>query len=303
MSRVGEAHSLRLLETALDAGITHFDTARLYGYGEAERVLGKFLRGRRDRVTVTTKVGILPPKRSPFLSIAKSLARRAIALAPGLRGLVRRQAGSLIRPGTFDLPTVTASFDTSLRQLGTDFVDFLLLHECSEADLARPELLEFLERAQAAGKVRSFGLATFAPVVESALANFPAYTPALQFRSSLFEPNLPRLRSLIPPGTAVFTHSALSAGLSHLSHTLGADTSLQSEWKRRLDLDCTDPRVLARLCLQHALDSNPDGVVLVSSANIGNIRSNAASLAAPYASDRLKIFAELAGEIPLAESS
>src|ERR1039457_4268717 len=47
-----------LLGTALDAGITHFDTARMYGEGLAERELGRFLKGNRRQVTIATKFGI-----------------------------------------------------------------------------------------------------------------------------------------------------------------------------------------------------------------------------------------------------
>src|SRR3954449_5791318 len=52
--------ALRLLESAFDEGITHFDIARLYGLGHAEAILGEFIQNKRDRVTVTTKLGILP---------------------------------------------------------------------------------------------------------------------------------------------------------------------------------------------------------------------------------------------------
>ena len=43
MARLGRRESVRLLEVAYDSGITHFDTARSYGYGEAESAVGEFL--------------------------------------------------------------------------------------------------------------------------------------------------------------------------------------------------------------------------------------------------------------------
>src|SRR5438093_9479056 len=54
------AQALAMLETALDQGITYYDTARIYGLGHAEGILGEFLKGKRDRVTVTTKFGLQP---------------------------------------------------------------------------------------------------------------------------------------------------------------------------------------------------------------------------------------------------
>ena len=49
MAVQGSEERLALLECAYDSGILHFDTAPYYGYGEAERVMGKFLRGKRAR--------------------------------------------------------------------------------------------------------------------------------------------------------------------------------------------------------------------------------------------------------------
>ena len=89
MSRLNRADSLRLLNRAYDAGIRHFDTARLYGYGEAESVLGDFLKERRATVTVATKVGILPPKRTVLLTLAKAAARKIVAVSPALRARFR----------------------------------------------------------------------------------------------------------------------------------------------------------------------------------------------------------------------
>lgn len=58
--------SLRLLEKAFEQGITHFDVARLYSAGEAEGVVGEFARGRRDRVVLVSKVGILPLRQTYY---------------------------------------------------------------------------------------------------------------------------------------------------------------------------------------------------------------------------------------------
>src|SRR6476469_451778 len=53
--------AVRILDQAFALGITHFDVARAYGFGRAEYILGEFLRGKRDRVTVATKFGLVPP--------------------------------------------------------------------------------------------------------------------------------------------------------------------------------------------------------------------------------------------------
>jgi hypothetical protein len=56
--RSGDA--VRLVETAFDAGFRYYDTARLYGDGQAEHVLGAALARRRDQVVIASKAGIIP---------------------------------------------------------------------------------------------------------------------------------------------------------------------------------------------------------------------------------------------------
>src|SRR3954449_5939658 len=54
---VDDDESIRAIRHALDLGVTLFDTADVYGCGHSERVLGRALGGRRDEVTILTKVG------------------------------------------------------------------------------------------------------------------------------------------------------------------------------------------------------------------------------------------------------
>ena len=52
---IDDDESLRAIQTAVDAGVTFFDTADVYGAGHSERVLGKALKGIRDKVVIATK--------------------------------------------------------------------------------------------------------------------------------------------------------------------------------------------------------------------------------------------------------
>ena len=55
--RLDAAATREVVEAALDAGVTHFDTADIYGEGRSEEYLGRALAGRRDQVTVASKFG------------------------------------------------------------------------------------------------------------------------------------------------------------------------------------------------------------------------------------------------------
>ena len=160
MGRVSGRRGARALERAHAAGIRHFDTARSYGWGAAEGVVGAFLRKHeRSEIRLVTKCGILPVRQSPMLGLAKSVARGAIALAPGLRDRVRRVAGTgSFQPArTYDTEALAGSLRTSLDELGLSYVDDLLLHNFLPERPGLDEIVAWFRGLQRAGTVRRFG--------------------------------------------------------------------------------------------------------------------------------------------------
>lgn len=160
MGRVAKAESLRAIAAAVESGITHFDVARLYGYGEAEGLLGQALRGHRDRVVIASKFGLAPPRAAGTLRRLKPMAQRLVAAVPGLRPLLRSAVGTSARAADrFSVAAAQASLDQSLAALATDYLDILFLHDC-EADDLGDQLTAFLDTQIAAGKIRAYGAAT-----------------------------------------------------------------------------------------------------------------------------------------------
>src|SRR5215470_2148693 len=117
LTGTGPSNAIRVLETAFDAGVRHFDTARYYGYGEGEGILGRFLKGRRSEVTITTKFGIEPPRRTTALSIGLYVGRRIVRLLPPARSLLQRGGRTLAKSGAFSAQQAQQSLETSLREL------------------------------------------------------------------------------------------------------------------------------------------------------------------------------------------
>jgi D-threo-aldose 1-dehydrogenase len=297
MARLGRRESVRLLEVAHDSGITHFDTARSYGYGEAESAVGEFLSRHQDGVTVTTKLGFVPPPSSRGLRAAKALGRVAARRAPAVRRLMRMGAQTLVQSGQFDPKQARSSLDTSLRELGTDVVDILLLHECRPADLRTEGLLDFLEEMVREGKIRYFGVATDSESTKVILSERPEFARVVQLADNVVDRTLERLPAV--PGTAVITHSAVGTPLARLTELLH-DAGLREHWSAELGLDLARSEILGRLLLAYALQSNPEGVVLFASTNEERIRSNAAlANGEEFSSEQIRGFARLAqGAVP-----
>lgn len=185
MGRVGRSASLRAMNAAWDNGITLFDTARSYGFGEAEAVLGEFLQGKRDRAVVATKYGIPPQKQSGIKRIAVGAIRSAFKV-PGVRGLVRGKAAMATTLGQFSAVGLRESVGTSLRELRTDYIDILFLHEVTEVVVHDAELMDALDALVASGKILRVGLYAGAEVIDAAIETAPPTISAAQFGADPF---------------------------------------------------------------------------------------------------------------------
>jgi D-threo-aldose 1-dehydrogenase len=289
MARMDRAESVRCLEVAFDSGITHFDAARSYGYGEAESALGSFLAGKRDQVTVTTKLGIAPPRASTGLAAAKAVGRRVLALAPPLRRLARRGAAQLQSEGHFRVDEARASFETSLRELGVDHVDLLLLHECRPEDLD-DDLLEFLRGCVAQGKVRHFGLATDPRSTRRILDEAEEYAQVVQLENSVVSPALDVIGE--QPDRAVVSHSVLLEALGTVHAHVTATEERARLWSEAVGADCSQRTVLAGLMLADASWAGPATLALYSSRAPEHIRANAEQ-AESVAAEQVERFADL----------
>lgn len=208
MGRAGRVESLRALGAAVEQGINFFDTARSYGYGEGEALLGEFLAegGRRQRTVVGTKFGILPTGRGGWRQRVKPAARVVVRLFPGLRRVAQRQAGTQFVAGQFSVDVLRESLAASLRALRTEYVDLLLLHAAPIEVLAQTDLLEAMGRLVEEGKVRVAGISGELDAVGEALRRHTAGELAM-LRSAQFAMDPARL------GFAMETRAAAQAGM------------------------------------------------------------------------------------------
>jgi aryl-alcohol dehydrogenase-like predicted oxidoreductase len=153
--------ALSLLAAVHDHGISYFDTAPLYGRGYSERLLGRFLRGRRDKVTVATKFGLsaTPPPLPMELALPLAALRRRLRPRPaGVAPPPQEPPADVVSSRRLGRVEVEAAFDSSRRALGTDYIDVYLLHEEVPAAL-EPAAVDFLQGLKASGAVRKLGVA------------------------------------------------------------------------------------------------------------------------------------------------
>ena len=293
LASVGEKKALQLLGTAFDAGVRHFDVARYYGYGEAEGLLGTFVKSRRAQVTITTKFGIEPPRRTSVLGVAMQAGRRLVQFVPAARGFLRRQAQGLVKSGAFSVKDAQTSLETSLRELGTDYIDFFLLHEYTVSENSPDELVAFLTDTVKAGKIRYFGLATGIETVLRALEHQPELCTIVQFENSVLHRNVERLPRGGPHRLTI-TFGSLSPGFHSVSGFLKAHREIAGNWSKKLAVDCSRDETISALMLNYSVQANPNGLVLFSSKDASRVNRNVRAVLEPDVSpEQVELFGQL----------
>ena len=157
---VSEQQAERLLLAALDAGVTHFDTAALYGFGASETLVGKVLSKHRSRFTLASKCG--------------------------MQGVPNEQ-GVKVRVIDGRPATIKATCEDALKRLQTDVIDLYYLHRWDK-QVPIEESVGALADLVREGKIRSIGLSEVsATTLRKAHAVHPI--AALQTEYSLWTRN------------------------------------------------------------------------------------------------------------------
>lgn len=201
---VDDAESKRAIHAAVDVGVRFFDTAQTYGAGHSERVLGQALQG-RDDVRVATKVGY--------------------AIDPDGQRMLGPDA---------DGAAIVASIDASLRRLGRDRIDLVLLHLNALPVAKAAGVFDTLDQLRTAGKIGAYGWSTDFPDNAAAFATRLGMV-AIEHAMNVFF----RADALIPViedhGLLSINRSPLAMGL--LGGKIGAGTRFAAQDLRSRTVD------------------------------------------------------------------
>jgi aryl-alcohol dehydrogenase-like predicted oxidoreductase len=234
--------SIRIIHSALDAGINFVDTADVYSAGESEEIVGKALKDRRDNVVLATKF---------FVPMGED---------PNQRGGSRRW--------------IITEVENSLRRAGTDWIDLYQVHRPDpETDVE--ETLGALTDLVRQGKIRYIGSSSY-----SAGEIVEAQWTARERRLERFRTEQPPYSILVRGieldvlptakrhGMGILTYSPLASGW--LSGSWGADSSPTSPARRRLaarfDMSLVDNQRKLQAVEQLATVADEAGVSLIELA-------------------------------------
>lgn len=265
-----EAEAIGLLHRAVELGVTHFDTAELYGMGRNEQLLGKAFAGQWEQVVLATKFG---PQRDP-----------ATGAFVGIDG---SPAG------------VRTSCEKSLKRLGAERIDLYYLHRVDPATRIEDTVGEMANLVRE-GKIRAIGLSeASAETIRRAHAVHPV--AALQTEYSLFSRDVEEriLPTCMELGISLVAYSPLGRGMLTGRYASAADRPTgEADFRARMQprfqqenfasnlelveavkkiasrLGCT----AAQIALAWVLDRGDHVVAIPGTTKLANLQANLGAL-------------------------
>ncbi|WP_196258106.1 aldo/keto reductase [Pelagibacterium limicola] len=205
-----EANSIAAIHASIDEGISLIDTAPAYGFGVAEEIVGKALKGRRDQVVLATKCGLVwhTRKGNHFFD------------HDGMP--VHRYLGG---------DAIVYEVEQSLRRLGTDYIDHYITH-WQDPTTPIAETMEALLKLKDQGKIRSIGASNVSSTELDAYITGGGLD-AIQEEFSMVKPDIGA--TLVPvcqrAGVSILSYSSLALGL--LSGRIGPDRVFEGDDQRK----------------------------------------------------------------------
>lgn len=216
-----DEQSLATLAAALDLGINFFDTADMYGVGHNERLIGRFLKGRRDKVILATKFGNVRGPNGERLGIS----------------------------GKADY--VRSACDASLARLGIDTIDLYYQHRV-DPNTPIEETVGAMKGLVEAGKVRFLGLSECSvATLRKAHAVHPIAAVQIEYSLWSRDPEAEMLAACRELGVAFVAYSPL--GRSFLTGTVTSPDSLAADDFRRVNPRFSGDALQKNLTLVEAL--------------------------------------------------
>jgi aryl-alcohol dehydrogenase-like predicted oxidoreductase len=262
---VDDEAALDAIRRSIECGVTFFDTADCYGKGHSEELIGRAVRGIRDRIVVASKYGVRFADGGTYHDNSAEWLRQAL--------------------------------DASLRRLRTDYIDLYQLHWW-DGKTPLEEIAREMERAYKAGKIRAWGVTNMA-IDPSFAGGLPPASFSYEYSLARREREPEILRTVERTGAAFLSWGSLGQGIltgkyGH-GHAFAADDRRSRPayvnfsddgWARNLRtvealraLQHRYPgRSIAQLALRWILDRVPGSIVLVGSKRAAQAADNASAM-------------------------
>lgn len=260
-----DKESVEALNRAVELGLNFFDTADVYGRGHSEELLGKTLKGKRDRVILAAKVGADFYQGSGFQ--------------------------------TFTAEYIRFALEKSLVRLKTDYIDVYQLHNPPLRLLNREDLYGPLKELKKEGKIRAWGVSIFTPV-EGMTAISVGKPDCLQVTYNIFSFKAEQqlFHKAFEVGCAIIAREPLANGFltgKYETHPQFGPGDFRKNWpvehiqarseaaRRLAFLDKAGQRSLSQAAIKYVLSDRAVSTAIVGMKTVDQVEENLAATDKP----------------------
>lgn len=285
-----DSESIRTLHKALDYGINFFDVSDHHSLGQSEILLGKAFKGKRNKVIITSKAGLMYAQ-AGFLALKlRSLVRPVSGFLKPIKNSLHYFRASQLR-FNYSGEYIIKAVEQSLIRLQTDYLDLFQLYKPSAEVIERGEFIEALEKLKFQGKIRYYGI-TCLTVDDAILClRFPDIS-SLQVAISLIDHDA--ITKLIPViiernlGLIARHPRAIGLFTKNMNDIMGDSSAfsnkefeIRKNKAAKFDFLIREGRSIAQASIQFVSGLKGVSVVLPRAVNTEDLDENIGSLTAP----------------------
>ena len=256
-----------LLENALENGLNHFDVSPIYGFGECEKELGKFLKN-KSQIKVTTKFGLIPNLVTKNVSKGQILFRSFFKKIPMLKRTAKSYYAKFGMRKSFNLVECERSLKKSINNLKKERIDIFLMQDPLFNDFIESGLENHLNCFKKQGLIDEFGVTGNKSDISKLLIKRPLLiNKTIQVNDDIFRTDEDHIKEL-SLSNKINRYSIMRNSFPKLKNCLDLFPNIKRYWSDRLNIDLGLDENLNLCILAAALELNKNDKIVFSTLKI-----------------------------------
>lgn len=255
----------RLLNKAYEQGIEHFDVSPIYGFGECEKELAKFLVNKR-KIKITTKFGLCTNGITKLFSKNQNRLRVILKNNILIKKFAQQYYSKFSLEKNFNIDECKKSIKNSLRILGIEKIENYLLHEPSIREEIENGIEETLICLKEEGLFENYGISGIKTNLNLIYKDRPRlFKEVVQTNGDIFKDGY---ENILDQSRVKIKFGILKSSLPKLKNIFNNFEFISDYWSNRLNLDLKDEENLCTIILAAALSKNNQEKIIFSTLKI-----------------------------------
>lgn len=266
----------QIIKTAINNGILHFDLARFYGLGEAEKVFSLAIGNCSKDITISSKFGINDKVAESSLKNSQELIRKIINKSDFLKQLLKKIYSLQIQERNYETENFYKSLSLTKQALNTNYLDLYFIHEPLSYKQLSNNIFDSLIKIKFEKIIGSFGISGNLKIIYNIIEKFNLVDiEVIQYEiNKQNDFYLEKINSLIKEKNLLkIRFGLIRKYLEKLSFFIKNNPQISHEWSNKLNVDLNNFENLPFVLVASTLSKYPNDLLLYSSTKVERLRN------------------------------